>query len=220
MRCVAYLVLFLTVAIDSTLPAQNALVQGKERVRRYGYVLRASKWPTNEIAICWEDLGDSTPQDRQLTRGAIENNWEAKGPVRFSGWETQCELDSPGIHIAVRDTVAETKTLGNYLDQMPRGMTLNFKLANWSPTCTGSRTACLQAIAVHEFGHALGFSHEQNRADAPDRCKERRQGANGDYFATEYDRSSIMNYCNEGWTGQGGLSDMDVRAMRAFYVAV
>ncbi|MCA1199566.1 hypothetical protein K9B35_16480 [Sphingomonas sp. R647] len=32
---------------------------------------------------------------------------------------------------------------------------------------TLSRGICVRAIAAHEYGHALGFSHEQNRADAP-----------------------------------------------------
>lgn len=212
--------IMLIAAIGSVCAAQPALNLGTEVVRKYGYVLTASRWTEREIDVCWESLGDSTAAERELTRQAVAANWEKHSRVRFRGWLEQCTSGSPGVHIAVRDSVAETQALGNYLDQMPRGLTLNFTMSKWQPPCAGlSRAKCLTAVAAHEFGHVLGFSHEQNRPDRPDTCRERRQGAHGDYLITEYDSDSIMNYCNQGWTGQGGLSARDIRAVRTFYGA-
>jgi hypothetical protein len=44
-------------------------------------------------------------------------------------------------------------------------MVLNFTFNNWSPIMKNRRKDYIIAIAVHEFGHAIGFSHEHNRKD-------------------------------------------------------
>jgi len=76
---------------------------------------------------------------------------------------------------------------------------------------------CIKVIAVHEFGHALGFAHEQNRADAPKECQKERQGGDGDTYLTEYDLHSVMNYCNPKWSGDGKLSQKDIKGVQKFY---
>src|SRR5262249_40929185 len=75
----------------------------------------------------------------------------------------------------------------------------------------------IKAIAVHEFGHALGFAHEQNRADTPSTCTQAPQGENGDTNVGSWDLMSIMNYCNPVWNGNGHLSSGDVAGARRYY---
>ncbi len=220
MRWTAIAIVSVIALGTATTYAQPALQSGTENVEKFGWVLKLSKWDRMPIDVCWEDLEGSSATDRWLVRQAVHTTWEAHSKVRFVGWDTQCTSNSPGIRIAVRDDVAQVRALGNYLDKMPRGMILNFTMTKWKPPCKGTRSQCITAVATHEFGHALGFSHEQNRPDKPDLCREPKQGADGDFTLTEYDEKSIMNYCNAGWTGLGGLSDRDKAALRSFYGAV
>lgn len=80
----------------------------------------------------------------------------------------------------------------------------------------GPSYSCTGIVAVHEFGHALGFAHEQNRPDTPRWCR-RHQGASGDMMIGTWDAGSVMNYCNPRWNGDGNLSPGDIQAGRTIY---
>ncbi len=178
--------------------------------------LRSTIWTTVDIPVCWEASAPADGQERAWVRSAVHATWEKHSALRFTGWEG-CLASSRGIRMGSADINPHTKGMGNQLDGHPEGMMHNFTFEAWSPNCRQRREECIRTIAVHEFGHALGFAHEQNRSDAPDWCQAEQQGTSGDINITPYDLHSVMNYCNPKWAGNGQLSAEDIAGLQSWY---
>ncbi len=174
--------------------------------------LESGIWPDRTCAVCWENPVDANATQRAWVKDAVSSTWEKESEFRFTGWGT-CTANSRGIRILIANEQPRTKGLGTQLDGKKDGMVLNF---NWSE-CNETSEQCARKIGTHEFGHTLGFAHEQNRKDAPIACQAEAQGTTGDWWITPFDVNSVMNYCNPKWNNGGQLSEMDKYGVRLLY---
>jgi hypothetical protein len=220
---------FSGVCLISTLTVMVSLLSSataEEPIGRLSQPLsgvQSSFWPHTNIAVCWDTWNGTDAQARGWVQSAINETWERYSAVRFFGWGSCSGFAQVGeaIRVRVADVNPAVSEIGSALHGVEGGMVLNFTFAAWEPGCAANpadREFCIRAIAVHEFGHALGFTHEDHRSDRFG-CTEPHmaQGTSGDYMITAYDLQSVMNYCNPKWNGDGVLSFHDRWGAVAIY---
>jgi hypothetical protein len=181
----------------------------------YGGGSIATMWnPNSSVPVCFRNAG--TPALRQRARDILEDTWSRVTRIRFTGF-ADCTSTNPS---ALPNTIAVefvpdslgSSHLGRFNDHWTEVELVS------NGTGRGYRYQ-----VMHEFGHALGFDHDQVRPDNwsgtnPVYCNEFLQeevgGDSGGISFSGADNLSVMSYCAGVATA---LSPRDVLGARAAY---
>lgn len=161
------------------------------------------------IPVCWTAPGFDP--EKQIIVDAIRATWERYSFARFYGFQL---CPTTGTQQFVRAYInMGTDQGGGGSAAMGAG---SLRPPHWDPENRSLHIALpqsgsvgrIQYLGVHEFGHILGFMHEQDRGDNTDpahgTCNP--TGFFSASYSTWYDPDSIMHYCNPGNNSNGQIS--------------
>ncbi|ULH17612.1 M57 family metalloprotease (plasmid) [Deinococcus sp. KNUC1210] len=181
----------------------------------------------NQIPVCWETPGYA--REKGIVQAAVTNSWQWYANLQFTGWgacptggiggsatlrQVRIRISPQGTDNAGSGGSARVgmAALSSAADNNP-GVNLSF-----NPDGSADRGR-VEYVGVHEFGHVLGFIHEQDtpgNVEGPAHCASSGIEANTTPV-TAYDRDSIMNYCNRDGNLTGNLTDIDIQGVQAIY---
>lgn len=177
----------------------------------------STTWPANAIPVCFRANGTqgngytvdySTAAVRTMVQETIEGTWELWTEIDFTGWDV-CDGSLAGriyVDLVERDNGGAGGSPYGY------SASGNLIRLDFHDNTSLDRR---RNVAIHEFGHSLGFRHEHDRPEAffNDDPNEPKCSDSPNYWSsgtdvTEYyDDVSIMNYCSQ-WRPSLSLGDI------------
>lgn len=220
-RAVLTLVAVLPLLLPSLATAQRIGSTSQPLATEKGVQMWTASGNVFPVPVCWETAGYD--REKAITIAALESTWEFHANVDFI-W-SDCPTSGDARHIRVRLHPQDNTNsgAGGSAAVGMGGLTTaadNDPAVNLSFNPDGSADrGRVEYIAVHEFGHVLGFIHEQEAPgnEGPGRCNDSAADNPNAIPITPYDRDSVMNYCNRDGNMTGLLTDIDIAGVQATY---
>jgi hypothetical protein len=180
----------------------------------YGGGSLATMWSTTQIPVCFRGAGNETR--KVLTREILDDTWSRVTPLRFTGFG----MCTSSIPAELPNTIA-VSFAANSRGFSPLGASSS--RSNELELTSNDTLQRFRYQVMHEFGHSLGFHHDQVRPDNwngpyPVFCDDfnpgEEGGAAGGIAYTGADNLSVMSYCAGFATA---LSARDVLGVRKAY---
>lgn len=176
--------------------------------RDKGLVASSSRvWP-NSVSVCWTDDSNASYLERLGLVAAVEDTWSTYANINFDWFVApfnvflnSCNEDeSSSYDIKIWQDSRQTRGCSRVGDDGAIGVSCKDSVEHDWATLTLGTGGGYAITAVHEFGHAIGIYHEQDREDST--CESGVNTNNPPYSegardVGNYDELSIMNYCAE-----------------------
>lgn len=163
------------------------------------YVLSTKVWDKGKsIDVCFDANVAGTDRTAAMAGAKV---WQRAINISFADTGTCPGSGFQGIRITGGDQMVVRGGLGEQADgisDMEIDTTSGMEGAYSACSVDSlSRGECIARVCVHEFGHTLGFAHEQLRPDNFGQCTQGLgSGTDGDTTYGAFDVDSVMSYCS------------------------
>lgn len=183
----------------------------------------------NIVPVCWETPGFD--REKAIVKAAVRGTWERNSGISFAGWG-DCPRSGPEKFVRVATSSQDGNNAGANGATYGLGMAVLKSAEDGAGRLLPPRSMIMtfnadgsadqgrvEYIGVHEFGHVLGFVHEQDtpgNVEGPAHCDSTANEPDARSL-TPYDRDSVMNYCNKDGNMKGNLTATDIAGVQAVY---